>query len=262
MDVKRELLLLFVAYHPSEEDVLNLQNCLLKLSSDIGYAVVVNSYMRNEPIERLASKADLFVTSRFNLGYGRAINLLVSRLDRLPQYIAIMNTDLTWLPGSFDKLLAWMYHHPDVSLAVPQICDQDGLPQLLCKRDPTLLALISRRFVPEKLKPNWLKRYDKWYNMSEFNYNEVFESTYLSGCCMIVSTDSFLEIGGFDKRYFLYLEDADLTRSLSLIGKCVHLPIASVTHNWGRGNYKSVRLMLVNLVSAWHYFCKWGWQLW
>ena len=95
MDVKRELLLLFVAYHPSEEDVLNLQNCLLKLSSDIGYAVVVNSYTRNEPIERLASKADLFVTSRVNLGYGRAINLLVSRLDKLPQYIAIMNTDLT-----------------------------------------------------------------------------------------------------------------------------------------------------------------------
>ena len=262
MDIERELLLLFVAYHPSEDEVLNLQNCLSKLPFSIGYAVVVNSYTPNEPVDRLAAKADLFVTSRLNLGYGRAINLLVSRLDRLPKYIAIMNTDLTWRPGSFNKLLAWMHHHPDVSLAVPQICDQDGYPQFLSKRNPTLLALISRRFIPDNLKPDWLKRYDNWYVMSEFDYSRVFESSYLSGCCMIVLSQSFLKVGGFDQRYFLYLEDADLTRSLSQFGRCVHLPIASVTHNWGRGNYKSVRLMLVNLVSAWRYFCKWGWRLW
>ena len=79
---------------------------------------------------------------------------------------------------------------------------------------------------------------------------------------MLIRSDAFCRSGGFDERYFLYLEDADLTRTLSRYGRCVHLPVASVIHAWGRGNYGNLRLMAVNLSSAWLYFRKWGWSLW
>ena len=98
--------------------------------------------------------------------------------------------------------------------------------------------------------------------MADQNYEEVFEAPYLSGCCMLIRSEAFRRAGGFDERYFLYLEDADLTRSLARDGRCVHLPVAAVVHNWGRGNYRNLWLMAVNLASAWHYFCKWGWALW
>ena len=38
---------------------------------------------------------------------------------------------------------------------------------------------------------------------------------------MFVRSSAFEKVGGFDERYFLYLEDADLTRVLSLVGKCI-----------------------------------------
>ena len=38
----------------------------------------------------------------------------------------------------------------------------------------------------------------------------------------------------------------------------MHLPVSSVVHGWGRGNYSSVRLMLVNIHSAWLLFQKMG----
>ena len=117
-----------------------------------------------------------------------------------------------------------------------------------------MLGLFSRRFLPNALKPGWLKRYDRWYVMADQNYEEIFEAPYLSGCCMLMRSEAFRRIGGFDERYFLYLEDADLTRSLARDGRCVHLPLASVVHGWGRGNYRNLRLMAVNLISAWHYF--------
>ena len=125
-----------------------------------------------------------------------------------------------------------------------------------------MLGLFSRRFLPNGLKPGWLKRYDRWYEMADQNYEEVFEAPYLSGCCMLIRSEAFRRAGGFDERYFLYLEDADLTRSLARDGRCVHLPVASVVHGWGRGNYSNLGLMAVNLTSAWHYFRKWGWALW
>ena len=260
--LERQLLLLLVAYHPAPLEVEQLQACLATLPPEVGYAVVVNDYQPGEPVEQLAARADLFLANSDNPGYGRAVNRLVVRLGQLPAYIGVLNTDLSWESGTFEQLLAWLQHHPQVSLAVPQILDEQGIPQKLCKRHPTLLGLFSRRFLPNGLKPGWLKRYDRWYVMADQNYEEVFEAPYLSGCCMVIRSEAFRRAGGFDERYFLYLEDADLTRSLAREGCCVHLPVASVVHGWGRGNYRNLGLMAVNLVSAWHYFRKWGWALW
>jgi hypothetical protein len=259
---RRQLLLLLVAYHPSPLEVDQLQACLAELPPELGYAVVVNDHHPGEPVEKLQAEADCFLTNRDNPGYGRAVNRLVERLGQLSPYIGVLNTDLSWQNGTFEQLLGWLQQHPQVSLAVPQIMDEVGTPQQLCKQHPTLLGLFSRRFLPDRLKPNWLKRYDRWYVMSDHNYQEVFEVPYLSGCCMLIRSDAFHRAGGFDERYFLYLEDADITRSLAREGLCVHLPVAGVVHGWGRGNYRNLGLVAVNLTSAWHYFRKWGWKLW
>ena len=257
-----QLLLLFVAYHPSAQEVEQLQACLTELPPNAGYAIVVNDHKPGEAVDQLAAGAELFLANRDNLGYGRAVNRLVVRLGQLPAYIGVLNTDLFWQPDTFHRLLCWMEQHPNVNLAVPQIVDETGQPQKLCKNNPTMLGMFSRRFLPNWLKPRWLKRYDRWYVMADQNYEEVFEAPYLSGCCMLMRSEAFCRAGGFDERYFLYLEDADLTRSLARDGRCVHLPIAEVVHGWGRGNYRSLRLTTVNLVSAWLYFRKWGWSLW
>jgi GT2 family glycosyltransferase len=259
---ERQLLLLFVAYHPSQREVDQLQACLAELPPQVGYAVVVNDHHPGEPVEQLAPGADGFLTNADNPGYGRAVNRLVAHLGELPPYIGVLNTDLTWPSGTFGQLLGWLQQHPQVSLAVPQILDEAGSPQKLCKHNPTVLGLFSRRFLPDWLKPAWLKRYDRWYVMADQHYQEVFEAPYLSGCCMLIRSDAFCRAGGFDERYFLYLEDADLTRTLAREGSCVHLPVAGVVHGWGRGNYRNLGLMAVNLASAWHYFRKWGWVLW
>jgi GT2 family glycosyltransferase len=259
---ERQLLLLFVAYHPSQRQVEQLQGCLAALPPQVGYAVVVNDHHPGEPVEQLAAGADGFLTNRDNPGYGRAVNRLVAHLGQLPPYIGVLNTDLSWPHDTFERLLGWLQQHPEVSLAVPQILDEAGSPQKLCKHNPTVLGLFSRRFLPDWLKPHWLKRYDRWYVMADQNYQEMFEAPYLSGCCMLIRSEAFCYVGGFDERYFLYLEDADLTRSLACNGRCVHLPMAAVVHGWGRGNYRNLGLMAVNFNSAWNYFRKWGWALW
>lgn len=258
----RQLLILFVAYHPEHHEVERLKHCLDVLPPEIGYAVVANDYVPGEAVDALADNAVCFLTSRDNLGYGRAVNRLVNEVGELPPFLAVMNTDLFWRAGTFESILSWMAQHHDVQLAVPKIIDEYGVVQKLCKRNPTVLAMLSRRFVPFSLKPKWLKRYDHWYCMGDKDYNSVFDSSYLSGCCMVVRSHAFRLIGGFDESYFLYLEDADLTRMLARYGRCVHFPWAEVVHCWGRGNYKSLGLALVNIQSAWIYFKKWGLCLW
>ena len=146
-------------------------------------------------------------------------------------------------------------------LLVPKIINPDGSTAYLCKRNPTILALVSRRFIPDSIKTKSLLNYDKNFCMADFSYSTIFEAPYLSGCCMIARSSSFLSIGGFDQRFFLYLEDADLTRRLQLVGRCIHAPFISITHEWQRGSYKSLKLMFYSVYSAFIYFRKWGWKL-
>ena len=259
---QRQLLLLLVAYHPSQLEVEQLKACLEALGPNVGYAVVINDHQPGEPAEHLAAGADCCLLNRDNPGYGRAINRLVVRLGQLPPFIGVLNTDLAWEPGTFEQLLRWLQQHPDVQLAVPRILDESGETSKLCKQNPTMLGLFSRRFLPNWLKPSWLRRYDRWYTMADADYSQVLESSYLSGSCMVMRSEAFRRSGGFDERYFLYLEDADITRTLAREGRCVHVPLASVVHGWGRGNYRNLDLMEVNLASAWPYFRKWGWTLW
>ena len=265
----RHLQLILVAFHPSVEEVERLAACLRRLDRRIGYGVVANEFEPGEPVEKLEAGADLFLRCSENLGYGRAVNRAVAALrqaaaaagQEMAPYLGALNTDLHWFEGTFETALTWLEHHPDVVLAVPQLQDPQGIVQRLCKRHPTLLGLFSRRFWPERFKPRWLRRYDRWYVMADRDYGQVFDVPYLSGCCMLMRTATFLAAGGFDERFFLYLEDADLTRSMASRGRCVHLPLVAVTHHWGRGNHRSWRLTLVNLHSAWMYFCKWGLRL-
>ena len=261
----RRALLVLVAHHPPQAHVQQLAACLQALTPAIGYGLVVNDHQPGEPVEALIPGADCCLVQRRNPGYGTACNQLVAQLSaegRLPPLIAVLNTDLSWQPGAMEVLLSWLEAHPDVTAATPRLRFPDGREQHLAKRNPTLLALASRRFVPRWLKPAWLRRYDRWYTCGDRAYDQVFEAPYLSGCCLWMRSGAFQREGGFNERIFLYFEDADLTRRLGRHGRTVHLPLATVVHHWGRGSYISLWLTWVNLRSAWIYFQIWGWQLW
>ena len=64
MTVKRQLILIIVAYHPSQDEVNVLQSSLQLLPSSIGYAIIANDYKHGEPVNDLHSKADVFITSK------------------------------------------------------------------------------------------------------------------------------------------------------------------------------------------------------
>ena len=257
-----DITLLIVAYHPSQNEVLRLKSCLDSLPSNISYAVAVNDYVPADFIDILELDSEFFLRITENIGYGRAINRLFLEGGIQSEYIGILNTDLSWRVGTFEAIHDFLQNNSDVSLLAPQILGEHGEVHMLCKRSPTVLGMFSRRFLPNSLKPLWLREYDLYYCMHEYDYSSIFDVPYLSGCCMVARSSAFESVGGFDETYFLYLEDADLTRLMSKFGRCVHYPHASVVHRWGRGNYRSIYLMFVNLLSAYRYFSKWGLKLW
>jgi len=262
--VPAQLDLLIIVYRPGAAELQALGACLAILPPTIRYSLALNVVQSQPPegLELLLAGALLVQRNSENLGYGRAANRLFKALPKPAPWVAVLNTDLYWQPGSFETLLGWLASQHDVVAAVPQILSPSGQVERLTKRDPSFIALCSRRFLPRRIKPAWLRRLDARFTMDDQNLQTIFDVPYLSGCCLLVRSDCYAALGGFDPAYFLYLEDADLSRRLRPLGRCLHLPIAAVTHGWGRGSHRSAWLTLVNIWSAVIYFRRWGFRLW
>ena len=60
---------------------------------------------------------------------------------------------------------------------------------------------------------------------------------WLSGACMLARRTALEQVGGFDERFFLYWEDADLCRRLRLHGHHVrYVPSATAIHRVGQSS--------------------------
>ncbi len=66
---------------------------------------------------------------------------------------------------------------------------------------------------------------------------------WLSGACLLVRWDAFDAIGGFDERYFMYLEDIDFGDRLSRAGwDNLYCPSSVILHDQGHvaGKFRKV----------------------
>lgn len=196
-----------------------------------------------------------------NLGYGRAHN--VARYLTNCRYHLVLNPDIVFLePDCLPGLLTILEEEPDLAMIQPLIVSPDGQKiQPLCKRNPTFLSQVGRGLLGWPYR-RFLASYERWYVMGRLAYGDrPVESPYLSGCFMLCRRRCLDEVDWFDPRFFMYLEDADLTRRLSTVGRCVHEPRLRVGHVWAKGSHHSLRLKLVAIASYFRYGAKWGYQL-
>src|SRR5947209_565081 len=83
-----------------------------------------------------------------------------------------------------------------------------------------------------------------------FYYIHVLNLPKLSGSFMFLRSSLLRETGCFDEKFFMYLEDVDLTRRIHRIAPTVFYPFASITHEHQRGSYNSKKLLLYHMSSA------------
>jgi GT2 family glycosyltransferase len=193
-------------------------------------------------------------SDRGNIGFGAAHNRVIPYLES--DVHIIMNPDINLLDNKAIPILCrYLEDHPEVGMVVPRIVDAKGELQYLCRRNPTVIDLAIR-FLPG----NFFGKRKNFHVMKDMDYGTSFEVPFASGCFMVIRTSLFRELGGFDDRYFMYVEDADLTRRVNQTNKTVYVPEATVCHAWERASYKNIHMTRIHLKSLWKYFRKWGFK--
>lgn len=194
-----------------------------------------------------------------NEGFGRGNNRILEAVDST--YHVFCNPDIQITVGTLDTLVGFLRAHEDTAIVCPRVHFEDGRLQPLNKRHPTLWDLFLRRFMPQRLH----RRFDvrmRRYDMLDVGYDDSYDVPFVSGAFMMCRTHVIKSIGGFDARFFLYLEDADLSRQVQNLGwRTVYCPNAVVVHDWQREAHRSYRGTFLFCASVFRYFNKWGWRL-
>lgn len=210
---------------------------------------------------RDAVHSDRIIDSGANRGFGFGHNCGI-RTAPVCDYYLVLNPDIVIHAGTLERMVEFMDRNPDVGLAGPRILNPDGSLQHLNKQLPTVFDLFARRFLPRALQRlPWVRRRMDRYVMLDKGYDSVVDVPYVSGCFMLFRKAALDAVGEFDEGFFMYLEEADMTRRLNRQFRSVFLPDAVVTHKWARGSHRSWWLTWITIRSAVHYFNKWGWKL-
>ena len=141
-----------------------------------------------------------------NLGYGSAVNRAVAELGDVDEWIIVANPDVQWGPGSIDALLDAATRWPRAATLGPLVHDPDGSVYPSARQLPSLV----RGGMHAVVGPLWKKNpWSAAYRQERLEPSER-PVGWLSGSCLLVRRAAFEQIGGFDERYFMYMEDVDL----------------------------------------------------
>jgi GT2 family glycosyltransferase len=154
--------------------------------------------------------------STTNLGYGGGNNL--GACYSQGRYIAFLNPDILVQRGWLDALRRALDADSTAGLATARILLKDRPDTInTCGIDVHISGLSMCRGMGHPRQA----------------FNTQCEVTAVSGAAFMIRRDLFFQLGGFDSRYFLYMEDIDLSLRARLAGwRILFVPNAMVYHDY------------------------------
>jgi len=165
------------------------------------------------------------------------------------EFFCVLNPDISFHSNPFPTLLVAALSER-VGLLAPIIQNPSGSLEDSVRRFPTPLSILSRRF---------------------FGYKDAYTFTasspsfcpeWVGGMFMLFKSPIFAQLGGFDERYYLYVEDVDICARIWKLGYQVLVcPGVSVIHDARRASRRSWQHLSWHTQSLIRFFLKYNGSL-
>ena len=242
------LAIVTVTYSPGDHLRRFLDSLADATSRDFVVVMADNGSTDGAPEAAVEPNVELLRTGG-NVGYGTAVNIAARLLARRrghdnavdSEFFVIVNPDVEFSPGSIDRMIEAAHRHPRAGAVGPKIVEPDGSVYPSAREVPEVISGIGHALLGPIWKNNpWSKKYRRGADLDRER-----EAGWVSGSCLLVRWGAFESIGGFDERYFMYMEDVDLGDRMTHAGwQNIFTPEATVTHAQGHSANKHKSTML------------------
>lgn len=232
-----------VVSYRSAPEIESLLDSLAAASAERIVPVVADNAADPELIPLAASGRIVLEDMGGNLGYGGAVNEAVRRLPTRPEWLLVVNPDVTFRPGAIDELVRAADRDSAIGMVGPQILTPAGETYPSARSLPSLRTGIGHALLGKVWTRNpWTLR----YTADREDPPRERAAGWLSGACFLVRMRDFDAVGGFDEKFFMYFEDVDLGARVGQLGRgIVYVPSAVVVHSGGHATTHVNRRMII-----------------
>ena len=257
-----------------KEDILKAVSSVLTdilgCPYDVQITVVDNSENKDdikEDLEKLYPEVK-YIDAGGNIGFGKGNNKGFKSTES--RYYFALNRD-TIIPdnsNTIERIIKFMDNNPKIGCIGPKLINMDQTLQDTCYRfDFKSIIVKPFKQINFDKKYNWVKKYTNRLLMKDFDHNTTRPVDWVLGAAMVVRKEVVDEIGWFDDRYFMYLEDCDWFRTMWDNGWPVYyVHDIVIQHRYARasaeipGVLKALlknKLARIHLISWFKYILKW-----
>jgi GT2 family glycosyltransferase len=246
-----------------------LEQCLRSVfatSRTIDYEVIVVDNASEDDSVRMVCTSFpevRLIVNATNVGFGRAQNRAMATARG--RYLLMLNNDATVEPGTIPALVRLMDDHLDVGACGCPDSHQVSLGGATAgafRKYPSLGRTVMENFwavvhPPRTWDIGWLARpLHRWMG-EELTDVDVLGVAWIVAALLIVRREVIAALGGFDERFFLFDEDADLCRRIHAAGWVVAFTTkTSFSHQGGASSALRSDIEKVRGESRAHYFRK------
>lgn len=220
--------IIIVTYN-SQDELVACVNSIEEQSTPCEVFIIDNASVDSSPmiIGQLAVQFPGIhpILNNENRGLAAANNQPLGRCRG--DYVLILNPDTILERDTLSQLVDYLEQRPGVGIVGPRFYFEDGSPHTSYHYYWSFWNVLLWRTVPYVILRTL---YDRFARYPE---TEVF---FVSGACLMIRRELFEKLGGYDKTYFLCVEDA---ADLCLRGRkegysTVFYPKARIIHMTGR----------------------------
>ncbi len=177
------------------------------------------------------------VRNRANRGFAAACNQGAARSRA--DYLLFQNPDVVLYEDSLHSPVRFMERPENARVGVVgiRLIGDDGAADRCCARFPTpamfLMELLGLTYLFPRAVPN--------LQMVEWDHSESREVDHVKGAFFLVRRTVFEALGGFDERFFVYLEDLDFSLRCVRAGWPNYYLADAAAYHRGRGTTDQVR---------------------
>lgn len=257
MKEKLELTVSIVLYNEDVEELKNTVDCFLKI--DLGKKLYLIDNTEKKLFKDVFNHSCIeYIGLGKNIGFGAGHNTVLPKIKENSKFHLILNPDVSFKPKVIPNLITELQQNNDVSMIAPKVLFPNGKHQYSCRRYPIVSELLVRRF---KFLKTFIKSAKFKGQYKDKDLNSLLYVDWITGCFHLYKTSDFVALNGFDKRYFLYMEDVDICKKIDQLGKKkIYYPQEQITHVLKQGSLKNIKLFFRHATSALKYFLKWGFK--
>lgn len=238
---------------------LDLKSCLASIAACGGKrtheVIVVDNASQDNSVEmiRREFKWVQLICNSENNGFGKANNQAIQRAKG--RYLLFVNSDVIVLEQAIDQFIAYADQCQDMGVLGCMILNRDKTLQRSCYLNPSALNLCCAALYLNKMFAR-----SKIFGREQFTWWDFAlprEVDFVKGCFMLIPKRVIQEIGGFDERFFMFCEEADLCCRARKAGfKVLYTPTVQVIHRGQASVRKKPIKMKLTMMGSRLFFIK------